>query len=363
MSTEVLIEGTGKRPLYRKVVRDGVAGNTDVLFQMVRIIRNDTKYDIPVNRLAADLLKNNGLNSYSPATDQFNALFNFVKSNIVYIQDEAGRVESLKSARVTLSDGYGDCDDQAILNATLLGSIGFEDVRIAMARYSAEAESFQHVYAVCYVNGERFVFDTTLPDATLNKEVKTYETKEIPVYTDVKGLDGLSGVYNNLRYYGRKTARTAVKMVPFAGAVLPLGFVADQALTMGVQAIGGATGNNQTLSLPATASSINQQLDEIINDLLKSRIASDLAKVQALQISSQLMATEIKPEDHYSLEVAKASLKQKLNFINNFPSYAEANGIKTVRLNSGMMLATGVALAGGAAFTVYQYYQHKRRNA
>lgn len=357
MSTEVIIQGNSTRPLYRKIVRDGIPGNQQVLFEMVRLARNSVKYDLGVTQLADNLLVNNSLNSYSPAIDQLNAVFNFVASNVVYIQDVAGRVESLKAARVTLSDGFGDCDDQAILNATLLGCIGFEDVKIAMARYSKDAETFQHVYAVCYADGKRFVLDTTLPDPQLNKEVKAYEVKEIPVFADVPGIDGFSGIFNNAKHYARKTARGAVKLLPKVGLVVPMGFLADSALTTGVGLIENATGDNRTLSLPATASAINKELDTIIVDLTQSKIAYDVAKTYALQLAAQLMAIEIKPEDGYTLEVVKTSLKDKLNFIKNFPEYAKANNIKVVHLHSGMMLAAGIGLAAGAGYVAYRHYK------
>ncbi len=358
MSTQVTIQMDNTRPLYRKLVRDGKAGNMDIIYEMIRLIRNDVDYDKSVEGVAKHILINNGLNSYSPIVDQLEAIFNFVNSNVVYIQDVAGRIESLKSARQTLSDGFGDCDDEAVLNATLLGCIGVEDVRIAMARYSADAETFGHVYTVAYDHGQRYVFDTNLPDAKLNKEVKAYEVKEIPVFADVKGLDGLSGFYYNARSQARKTARMAAQIVPRLGAVLPLGFLADHALTTGVNMIESATGK-QALSLPATASSINEQLDQIIVGLTGSRIAYDLAKSYGLQLAAQLMAVDITTKDKYALDVVKQSIKNKLEFINNFPAYAETNGIKVVYLHSGMMLTAGAVLAAGASYMAYKHYKGK----
>ncbi len=361
MSTQVTIQGDGQRPLYRKFVRDGKAGNMDVIFEMIRIIRDSCDYDKGVEALAKNLLVNNGQDSYTPAIDQFKTVFNFVASNVVYIQDVAGRIESLKSARQTLSDGWGDCDDQAVLNATLLGDLGFEDVKIAMARYSANEDTFSHVYAVVYSKGARYVFDTNLPNAQFNTEIKTYEVKEIPVFTDVKGLDGISGLYNNLRNQLRKTARLGAQVVPRLGLVLPMGFVADHALTTGVNMVQSATATGgQPKSLSNTASAINQELDNIILALNNSQIAYDYAKTYALQLAAQLMAVDITQDDHYTLSIVKDSIKNKLSFINDFPEYARVNNIRVAHLHSGMMLAAGSALAIGAAYVVYSHYKSKR---
>ncbi len=365
MSTPVIIQEGNTRPLYRKLVRDGKAGNLDVVYEMIRTIRNDVDYDKGVEHVAKQILVGAGLDSYSPVQDQLEAVFNFViepvetqSRRILYIQDIAGRMESLKDARATLSDGWGDCDDQAILNATLLGCLGFEDVRIAMARYSANETSFGHVYAVAYDHGKRYPFDTSLPNAKLGQEVKTYEVKEVSVFADDNGLNGFGGIYHNVRNQARKTARLAAQVVPRLGMVLPMGFVADHALTAGVGMVQSAVGG-QPKSLSNTASDINRELDKIIVGLTQSNIAYDLAKTYALQLAAQLMAVDIKTDDKYTLETVKNSIKNKLNFINDFPEYAKANNIRLVHLHSGMMLAAGVGLAAGSAYVAYRHYKRR----
>lgn len=359
MSTEVTIQQTGERPLYRKFVRDGVPGNYDVIFEMIRLVRNSVDYDKGIETVVKNLIKDHGLNSYSDTDTLFETLFNFVKSNVVYIQDIAGRIESLKDARQTLSDGWGDCDDHAVLNATLLGCIGVEDVKIAMARYNPTDTNFVHVYCVAYAHGKRWVFDTTLPDAALNNEVKAYEVKELPCFEDIKGLDGFSGAYYNIRSRAKRFTHHAIKMIPSAVNVLPLGFVAGNALATGANMIENSV--NDVASLPAIASSINVELDKIVLDLLGSRIAYDLAKTQAVQLAAQLAAADVTEKDHYTLRVVGASIKQKLDFIKNFPAYATEHNIKIVYLDSTMMLGAGVILAAGTGYLVYKEFIRGKR--
>lgn len=358
MSTEVIIQQNGKRPLYRKLVRDGIAGNYDVIFEMVRMVRASVDYDLGIEAVAKTILTNNNLDSNSDPRDQLKAVFNFVVANVKYIQDLSGHIESLKDARATLRDGWGDCDDQTILNATLLGCLGFENVKIAMAKYAKDEDTFAHVYCVCYVGDERYVLDTTLPTARFDREIKTTETKEIPVFQDIKGFDGFGGAYNHARHHARKLARFTVRAIPSAVNVLPLGFLAGGALATGASLVDNAT--MQSLSLSATASNINAELDKIISDLLFSRIAYDLAKTQALQLAAQLAAVEINSNDAYVFDVVRTSIKNKLEFINKFPAYAQTNNIKLVYLDSTKMLCAGLILAAGTGYVLYRGYKNSR---
>lgn len=359
MSTELVIQDqSSKRPLYRKFVRDGVAGNYDVIYEMIRMIRNSVDYDLGVERVAKKILTDARLDSNATVRDQLQAVFDFVKTNVKYIQDLAGRIESLKDARATLRDGWGDCDDQTILNATLLGCLGFENVKIAMARYSQSDTSFAHVYCVTYVGDKRYVLDTTLPNAQFNTEIKPFEVKEIPVFENIQGLDGFSGAYNNARHHARRLARFTVRAVPSAVGVLPLGFLAGNAIATGASLIDRSTG--ETLSLPAVASNINAELDRIILELLQSKIAYDLAKTDALQLAAQLAAANVTDNDTYVLKVTGASIKDKLQFIQQFPAYAETNNIKLVYLDSTKMLCAGLILAGGTAYMLYKGYKSTR---
>lgn len=358
MSTEVVVESNSTRPLYRKLVRDGVPGNYDVITEMVRIIVNDVDYDQPIEAIAKGVLIDAGLDSYASPERQLEAIFNFVAGKVRYIQDIAGRVESLKTARRTLSDGWGDCDDQTICNCTLAGCLGFEDIRIAMAKYGPNAQTFQHVYCVVYVNDRRYVLDTSLPKARFDDEVKPFEIVEVKVFDNALSLKGLSGAYLSARQYARQGAKALVSAVPSAVNVLPLGFVAGSALATGAELIDQA-GRGSFFSLSNTASRINEQLDSIIVDLMSSKIAIDLAKTQALKASSELATIEIGPDDKYTLDTVRASIKEKLKFITNFQTYADAHGIKVVHLEPMHMLVVGLALAGGVSYWAFKHFYYR----
>jgi predicted transglutaminase-like cysteine proteinase len=342
--------------IRRKYVRDGVAGNLQVVHQMIRTIRHSVDFDKGIEGVAKNLLINNHLDSYSTAKDQCEAIYNFVKQNVVYIEDIAGRVESIKTARQTLSDGFGDCDDHTILNATLLGCIGFEKVCIALARYDESNPTFAHVYCVAYQDGKRYVLDTTLPHGKLGDEVRAIEVKEVDIFGEVQGLDGFGGILNNTYYQARKLGKAATQAIPQVTAFLPLGFISGNALATGAALLNQS--GVEALSYNATASRINQELDKIVYDLLRSRIALDLAKSYAVQCAVQLSAVQQIDLDEEDYSYIRQSVNNKLQFINNFEAYAKEHGIRVVYLDARMMLLAG---GGLAAYGVYKLYKTIKR--
>ena len=61
------------------------------------------------------------------------AIFVWVRDQIAYINDPAG--EYFQPAARTLEVGAGDCDDQSILLAAMLGSIGFEPILVILPEH------------------------------------------------------------------------------------------------------------------------------------------------------------------------------------------------------------------------------------
>lgn len=342
----------------RHFIRQGIAGNYEIIFEMVRIIRDSVYNDIALRNLAANLLKDAKLDSYSKPFDQLDVIYKFVRLNVAYINDQAGLIESIKSARVTLADGYGDCDDLTNTVATLAGMVGFENVKIAIAKYNNES-TFSHVYPVIYTtDGQRIPADASLPNGKLGDEIQASEVKEISVFENVQGLDGASGLFNNARYHTRKLARAAIETIPVAAGYLPLGFFSSEALATGAQLI-NKSGTSE-LSLNATASKINRELDRLIIGLLRSQISLDMAKSNALQVASQLSAVKDRKVNRETYAIIKTSIQSRLDFINNFERYAKENGIAVVQLNGTAMLVLGIGAAGFGAYSLVKKYWNRR---
>lgn len=91
------------------------------------------------------------------------ALFEWVRTNIRYTLDTSD-IEVLQSAAVTIALGYGDCDDMAILLATLLECSGHKACFIALG--FSEPGDFSHVLVLASGAGETpwIALDATEPN-------------------------------------------------------------------------------------------------------------------------------------------------------------------------------------------------------
>lgn len=359
MTTELQTQNSTTGLYSRSFIRDGIEGNYDVVYAMVRTVRNTVDNDKGFERFSKGLIINAKADGYSPRETVLRIIFDYVK-NLKYVADIAGRVENIKTARSTLSDGYGDCDDQAVLVASIVGCLGFEKTSIAMARYDKNSTSFDHVYCVVYDNDKRYVLDTTLPNARFNEEVPAVEIKELSIFDDVPGLDGFGGIWNNSKHYGSMVGRALVSLAPKISDTLPIGFLPGTAFATGAEMLNSTLSSGQT-SINTVASKINRELDTIILDLLNSRIALDVARSTAVKHAAQISAVEYPQIPNEDYQIITQSVKTKLAFIRDFESYAAGNNIPTHHLNPHLMLCAGLALTGTVISILYQQYFLNRR--
>lgn len=346
-----------------RFIRNGIAGNYDIVYEMARLIRDSVRTDKGIEALAKNILITAGVNGNDLQTDNgtkaaLTAIYEFTRSNVDYLLDIAGKVESLKTARQTLRDGYGDCDDLTVTLATLAGCVGFEDVRIALAKYGAKDADFSHVYCTIHQNGKRYVLDASLSNGKVNAEIKPFEVQEINVFDNINGLDGVAGAFTNARYFGRKAFKTAVGALPLLADYMPLGFAASHAFSQGAEMLGRVNGEQRSIN--AIGSTINGRLDSIIIRLMQSSIALDVAKAEALREAAQLSMVDLDAVDNASFAVVKKAVQNRLQFIKNFESYAAANDIPVVQLNAHLMLAAGLGVTGFLGYQVAKNYFSKR---
>ena len=99
---------------------DGEAGTHQTLKIMRQFVRRYKK-DIAVRELALAIVR--GLNGHKNFSGQVRALTNWVRDNIQYVKDIKG-VETISTPLKTLEYRQGDCDDQAVLLASFLETIG-----------------------------------------------------------------------------------------------------------------------------------------------------------------------------------------------------------------------------------------------
>jgi hypothetical protein len=98
------------------------------------------------------------------------AVYDYIKKRVRYtgdigpIKHPDGSVEGIdlyQSARRTLEFGGGDCDDQAILGATLLALNGHSPVLRVVK--SKRAPDWEHIFTGSNLDGKFVAIDTTLP--------------------------------------------------------------------------------------------------------------------------------------------------------------------------------------------------------
>lgn len=87
-------------------------------------------------------------------------LSGFVRDDIRYVGDVYG-VETLHTPEAILEIGQGDCDDKALLLASLLMSIGRKCQFCVLERDGA----FCHVWTMVYFGGRWIDLETTIPIA------------------------------------------------------------------------------------------------------------------------------------------------------------------------------------------------------
>jgi transglutaminase-like putative cysteine protease len=89
---------------------------------------------------------------------EVSALFEWVRDTIRYVKD-VHDVETLSTPDKTLQGKVGDCDDQAVLLATLLEAVGYP-TRFVIAGYSSP-QQVEHVYLQALIGDDWVDLDPT----------------------------------------------------------------------------------------------------------------------------------------------------------------------------------------------------------
>lgn len=340
MSTQLLINennnGTDRASL--KLVRDGIPGNKEVVKQMVRLVR-DSITDKGLSDFAAHILLSSNLTSDSPASDQFRAIYNNVKKNVKYVNDPAGEVESIKSGRQTLADGYGDCDDYAVLISSLLAALGFNPTFV-LAKYDSDPDSpYGHIYTIAYSDDERFVFDPVIPNGSFNDEVKPLQSFSVGVFDTHAGIDSIGAIASN---FIRNTKTSVHHIAGVSKQVLPFAsyFVPQLAAAAGLSTLIPEKSANTAFdnNFQQAAKSYNKQINRTIEDLHKGLITTNAAKQVAANIQSAI--NNVKADTQNEI-IIKDSIQTRINFLNSSQNENEVSNETLMYVTLGV---TGLAL-------------------
>lgn len=138
-----------------EAIPDGEAGIRATLKRMRQLVLA-AKADATIYDLAREIIRGEPDKDFA---QEARAVQAWVQQHIRYTRDPID-MESLQEPVKTLELAQGDCDDQAMLVAALLGSIG------ARARFQAigpEEGVFTHVFTEVLIDGSWFAMETTEP--------------------------------------------------------------------------------------------------------------------------------------------------------------------------------------------------------
>jgi len=119
-------------------ISDGRPG----VFQTVRILRqlvNEYKSNLQIRQAAISLIY---LTPEKLQSHEVNTVFEFVRDRVRYLRDIWG-VETVSTPDKVLESLVGDCDDQSLLLATMLESIGYQ-TRFVVTGYSGD--NLDHIF-------------------------------------------------------------------------------------------------------------------------------------------------------------------------------------------------------------------------
>jgi hypothetical protein len=165
---------------------NGLQGNLQTVAVMKKLAESAAGSPL-VQRLARRIVLDAGVPSHYYA-DEALAIGEYVKEKVRYSRDPEG-YEQLQAPDLLINDiqaglAQGDCDDMALLVASLLLSIGHQPF-FRMVRYEAGDGPYAHIYVVDYEanqsgNKERIVLDCILKDQPIGTEVDHVSGDETP---------------------------------------------------------------------------------------------------------------------------------------------------------------------------------------
>lgn len=123
---------------------------------VMRRVTRTAKKHLPIIELARSLV------SHLPPKDwagEVEALHRFVRDEIRYVKDVRG-VETVAVPEYTLRAGQGDCDDKAVLLASLLEAIGHPAKFVAIG---FRPFNFSHVFVETKIGPRWVSLETTEP--------------------------------------------------------------------------------------------------------------------------------------------------------------------------------------------------------
>jgi transglutaminase-like putative cysteine protease len=172
-------------PNYSEYIPDGDAGVSATISHMKSLLHAPQGIrSLTVRAAVADAVR-----GVERGQREIDAVFYWVKNNIEF-RGEYG--ETLQSPEATINLGLGDCDDQAVLSAAMLNSLGYE-TRFKTVALRDSPEELSHVYVEVRdkQSGDWIALDPTVEQAYPGWEPDSIARSE--VYMPTGGNSGLLG--------------------------------------------------------------------------------------------------------------------------------------------------------------------------
>lgn len=156
--TETIAPRANELRGYLASIPSGAAGVRATLHIMRSLVRAN-KRNLVLRDFAARACGHLPQKAYR---EQVECLFGFVRDRVRYIHDIHG-LETIQTPQRTLELRYGDCDDKALLLATLLESIGHPTRFVAIG--TRAPDHFEHVFLETRIGRAWVALDPTEPHA------------------------------------------------------------------------------------------------------------------------------------------------------------------------------------------------------
>lgn len=187
---------SGHVPVQYMTLPGGLAGTDGTVDLMRQLAMGQYGSRSPnIRALAINILTQAGIAGKDYQGEMI-AIHNWVRDNIRYTRDVAGQETLLPPEETAFNSKAGDCDDMSVLEAALLGSVGF-DTRFKTI--GVTPDRFSHVYLEAKLNDQWVPLDPIMKDkpagweapANMVKLVKTYPentTEDLNMSRTVNGL-------------------------------------------------------------------------------------------------------------------------------------------------------------------------------
>ncbi len=166
---------------------NGQAGNVETIKFMQKVARLRSGHPL-IRKLALNILQDYHIPSNFYA-DESLAIGDYIKKsvryvrdpdNIEYLQDPIDLVKQMQN-----SEAQGDCDDMALLIASLLLSVGHQP-SFGAVRYKGTDGPYNHIYVVDYEKNKgstqvRLVLDAIMKDKPIGYEIPSVSGDEFPI--------------------------------------------------------------------------------------------------------------------------------------------------------------------------------------